>query len=72
MLYLGVQSDQRHEMSVTRFRVKWDENEIPDGYYVRALDYDNLIIELAKARRRIQELEAERCTCGMNRTATFK
>jgi hypothetical protein len=72
MLYLGVQSDQGDEVSVTRFRVKWDETEIPDGHYVRALDYDNLIIELAEARKCIQELEAERCTCGMNRTATFK
>lgn len=36
---------------VKRWRVKWDETEIPDGDYVHAADY-------AEAVRRIAELEA--------------
>src|ERR1700691_5926415 len=39
------------EMTVVkRWRVKWDETEIPDGEYVRVADYDALASELAEYR----------------------
>ena len=31
---------------IKRWRVKWDETEVPDGEYVRAADYDALAAAL--------------------------
>lgn len=33
-------------MSVKRWRVKWDETEVPDGEYVRAEDFDRAVMLL--------------------------
>lgn len=57
---------------VKRWHVKWDETEIPDGDYVRAIDYDKLakaaidLIDEADltCHRKNEEISAvEGCPC---------